>query len=832
MDLKGDTGEMTIDPSGIVMKNASGTDTIIIDGSNGEIKFEDTHPQGTIFNNNDGTWNVDSGAGGGWTLMKNKPPGEDAFDEYTSNSNSINFTQDSGIEGVSPHFSRPTSELTFTPDEILITSIASDGQRVWWILDYTIATNVNSSHSGWSDGGTNLLVSTTIIKASSSNVSHITHVYSWVGTENIFNSTVYFNEGTLNPSPWKDYSHPRLNNSFASQFHLYRAEQTLVSTDYNHSFMYHQGLSIFFRDSTNITTNPKPYPTMIKKELDHLHITAPLNIYPGNNELDKLGFDGNIDLQYDNYYGNSNYGQTIDNSGGWYIVRQTYQPTVNHQDDNFHFMINSGSYITDDLNIGDFYSRNVSDYDYDEVLFWEEGGKRWLIFDRTALETFKTTLDNVNNQQVGVKKSSAYSFPHLIYSNPTISNLRPHIFYSNRDGDSMPAGEGGITWTERWYDFTSTYTQGIRKYYVRRSDGQPVRLKNKVKVDVDGNLDVDGTITCSRLTAPLEIKGDSLNNAAMTIRSQSTTDKVFEFKIRDDTTASYPLHIGPGTAFDGICINNNNGFVGIGTSTPDYPLKVYGHPNPQPSESWSAYFWIGQGTPADQGGSSHITQPRTIQISIWAERAVYSAYTIGTSDSRIKTDISNIDDDRALQQVNALESKEYHYIDPERRRPMKTIGFIAQEVKEIVPNAVSLQKDWVPDEMRVLIDPQWDNLVLTIPDLDMSPENLTGKCKFYVSNDPSGNDEICKEIECVRDASGNKTNQFRFEQEYVNVFFYGKEVNDFHALDKNQIFALHHSAIQELSRKNDIKTTQIAELQAENAELKNEISLIKQHLGI
>ena len=71
------------------------------------------------------------------------------------------------------------------------------------------------------------------------------------------------------------------------------------------------------------------------------------------------------------------------------------------------------------------------------------------------------------------------------------------------------------------------------------------------------------------------------------------------------------------------------------------------------------------------------------------------------------------------------------------------------------------------------------------------------------------------------------------------MFFYGKEVNDFHTLDKNQIFALHHSAIQELSRKNDIKTTQITELQAENvaktteiAELKNEISLIKQHLGI
>ena len=82
--------------------------------------------------------------------MKNLVAGPDSFDEYASYSNTINFAQASGIEGFSQHFSRPTSELTFTPDEILITSIAeSDGQRVWWILDYTIASNVNSSSGDW-----------------------------------------------------------------------------------------------------------------------------------------------------------------------------------------------------------------------------------------------------------------------------------------------------------------------------------------------------------------------------------------------------------------------------------------------------------------------------------------------------------------------------------------------------------------------------------------------------------------------------------------------------------------------------------------------------------
>jgi hypothetical protein len=103
--------------------------------------------------------------------------------------------------------------------------------------------------------------------------------------------------------------------------------------------------------------------------------------------------------------------------------------------------------------------------------------------------------------------------------------------------------------------------------------------------------------------------------------------------------------------------------------------------------------------------------------------------------------------------------------------------------------------------MRIISEPQWNSNVLTIPDLDMSPENLTGKAKFYVSNDPSGNGEVCIEVDCEKDQSGNNTNQFKLKKEYNNVFFYGKEVNDFHTIDKNQIFALHHSAIQELDRK-------------------------------
>ena len=77
----------------------------------------------------------------------------------------------------------------------------------------------------------------------------------------------------------------------------------------------------------NIPTNPTPYPTVIKKEVDHLHITSPLNIYPeGNYELDDLGLSGNFDLKFDGNNG-TDANVTVDNAGGWYLVRQANEVT-------------------------------------------------------------------------------------------------------------------------------------------------------------------------------------------------------------------------------------------------------------------------------------------------------------------------------------------------------------------------------------------------------------------------------------------------------------------------------------------------------------------------
>ena len=252
------------------------------------------------------------------------------------------------------------------------------------------------------------------------------------------------------------------------------------------------------------------------------------------------------------------------------------------------------------------------------------------------------------------------------------------------------------------------------------------------------------------------------------------------------------------------------GKVGIGTFNPTHPLTIYSKVNSGETGNGRGYTNTGITSWYDGIGEVSLR----VHGRVWA-----TDHYIVTSDSRIKTDISLISDDTALNLVNALESYEYHYIDPERKQPMKTIGFIAQEVNNVVPNAVSIQTDYIPDEMRMITDQQWtedaSNNWLEIPDLDMS-SNFTEKAKFYVSNDPSGNDEVCKEVQIEPD---KKT--FVFDQSWNNVFFYGKEVNDLQTIDKNQIFALHHSAIQELDRKHKREVT---EKNNEIPELRSEVN--------
>ena len=266
----------------------------------------------------------------------------------------------------------------------------------------------------------------------------------------------------------------------------------------------------------------------------------------------------------------------------------------------------------------------------------------------------------------------------------------------------------------------------------------------------------------------------------------------------------------------------SNGRIGIGTSNPDYPLTVT---SSILSEEFSGHYWdsvTANNAQDDIDYASNTTKNISAHTNGWIRSSL--GYILD-SDRRIKKDIEQVPDNYALFQVNNIETKYYNYIDPLRKKEHKTVGFIAQEVDEFLPNAVFKINDFIPDEMRELKDITWssegDNVKMTVNDLTLN-DNHTGKCKLMI-NDNSSNVLMIKHV-----LSDKKS--FIMDKEYTNVFLIGKEINDFHSLDKNQIFALHHSAIQELSKKLDIRDEKISNLEKLNSDKDTVIKTLESRL--
>ncbi len=339
--------------------------------------------------------------------------------------------------------------------------------------------------------------------------------------------------------------------------------------------------------------------------------------------------------------------------------------------------------------------------------------------------------------------------------------------------------------------------------------------------------------------------GESFPNKLLTLHNSSRVDIKFDtgdedhyirkdgnylrFRGHDDSTILFELQNNNSVTNNSKPSNNiccfPSGNVGIGTSSPSYPLEVTTTTSDDIPAASNNKMWFVRGGGAEEGSTNpayydqqdeRTSDYGSASISIVSSGGIWSKHALfASSDSRIKQNITAVNDAAALQKLRDISCCYYEYIDNITKGAGQTIGFIAQQVKEHLGMAVSTKKEIIPNEMRNLENISWNGSEMTCESLS----DVSGvKYRFYVSNGDD-DDEQMKEI------IGNENNSFTLDASYTNVFCYGKEVDDFHILDKQKLFALNFSATQELDRK-------VIAVQQENDVLKARLTILESKINL
>ena len=176
-------------------------------------------------------------------------------------------------------------------------------------------------------------------------------------------------------------------------------------------------------------------------------------------------------------------------------------------------------------------------------------------------------------------------------------------------------------------------------------------------------------------------------------------------------------------------------------------------------------------------------------VCIKANGAIWATGVIATSSSReIKKDIEELDDQECLNKLLQLKPCKYRYIDSSKNlHPTKKVfGFIAEEVKEVLPEAVDdTLKELIPN-IYTKGDAEGDILTISKA-LEVGVEYT---CYGDDSNDPI----LITPLEDLGDGD------YRINKTYdtkKKLLVYGKTIDNFHALKKEYFHALCVSSIQE-----------------------------------
>jgi hypothetical protein len=231
------------------------------------------------------------------------------------------------------------------------------------------------------------------------------------------------------------------------------------------------------------------------------------------------------------------------------------------------------------------------------------------------------------------------------------------------------------------------------------------------------------------------------------------------------------------------------------------------------------------------------------------------------SDKRMKQNITEITDGTSsLQLLRRIKSSTFEYVDKIRHSPYRVHGFIAQDIKNIVPEAVQFVPDCLPsfycmcyiEKYSIQENYKTEIFRVYIPVNDVKKLIFTGNhdnktgieyktASGAPASDASGNQNFKVKL---KNSSDNDVevittqiiDDFSFlikvplndkgGNDIINegtYFLYGQYVDDFHKIDTEHIHNIATAALQEVDRQQQADKARIAELETTVA---NQQSLI------
>jgi hypothetical protein len=341
-------------------------------------------------------------------------------------------------------------------------------------------------------------------------------------------------------------------------------------------------------------------------------------------------------------------------------------------------------------------------------------------------------------------------------------------------------------------------------------------------VNLTGSAGQPATAT-HRLTIPINIS------------SYGTSDYINDALANYDTSAEVDTKLasvgggGGGGVWDegsGGDIYYNDGYIGIGTNNPHVPIHIVGSITGTSSNpvltGLGALNYIAYLGDADTVYRTPVFD-HSQYGSYESETSFYctgdllsggllGSYggTISASDRRIKKEIVDIEDGLALERLRLLKPKQYQYVDEFKRGTEPVWGFIAQEVRETLPYATKLRTECLPNIYEVA-NVSASN-VITLTNFDTSTlESNAMVLKVYDTE----NKEHLVNIAEVIDGHSVRVNEDLTEwTEDDKIFVYGQQVQDFVMLQKEAIFTIATSALQEVDRQLQAEKDKVASLEA------------------